>query len=136
MAFAFQNRGLRRKWRANVPDAGAEATRAERSCMEYDVPADGTGAATGQSGDFGTSPLYGQHLNKLPLAYSPTMGASEAKHKKLVCLTFDGAADGLGTQPARGSRADVLALHLVLAVRGCGDCRQARQKADRRRSLS
>jgi len=53
--------------------------------LGYDVPADGTSAATGESEDFGTSPFYGQHLNKLPLAYNPTMGASEAKHKKLVC---------------------------------------------------
>jgi hypothetical protein len=65
------------------------------------VPADGTSAErssigsmlclptapalpTKASGDFGTSPFYGQRLDKPLLACKPTMGASEAKHKKLI----------------------------------------------------
>ena len=44
------------------------------------MPADGTSAAAGGNGDFGRSPIYGQHSGKLLLAIADPYGVPDVKH--------------------------------------------------------
>ena len=44
------------------------------------VPADGTSAATGGNGDFGTSPIFGQLSDELLLVLTNTYWVPNAKH--------------------------------------------------------
>jgi hypothetical protein len=45
------------------------------------LPTDGTDAANSANGQFGSWPLYRQHLGKLTLAYGATIYKVAAKHK-------------------------------------------------------
>ena len=70
MAFAFSMRGMCAARNARSDGAGAVSTRAERNsrgvllCLPT-APA----LPPGENGDFGTSPIYGQLLDKPLLAF-------------------------------------------------------------------
>jgi hypothetical protein len=50
------------------------------------VPTDGTSAATGGNGDFGTSPIFGQLSDKPLLARSKHVGVPDLRHKRRLLL--------------------------------------------------
>jgi hypothetical protein len=54
--------------RGGTKAADTHGTRADRSSIwSVIVPADGTSAATEGNGDFGTSPIFGQLSDNLPV---------------------------------------------------------------------
>jgi hypothetical protein len=72
----------------------AYGTRAERSSiLRVIVPTDGTSAATGGNGDFGTSPIFGQLSDKPLLASILLCGAPDVKNngrlRNYALIRFD-----------------------------------------------
>src|SRR5439155_6248963 len=75
IALLSNKRGLRRKRRADVPNAGAKGTRMERSYIGSILCLPTASALpTDSNGDFGMSLFYGQLSDKPPLACKTHMG--------------------------------------------------------------
>jgi hypothetical protein len=71
---------------AKQPNVGGSVVRKDRLCVI--VPTDGTSAATGGNGDFGTSPIFGQ-LSDKPLLVVANMWGARRKAQEAVIAPLD-----------------------------------------------